>query len=96
MTYVETLASISSVLLGWAALREVRQTDSMSKSIIRYGNRLARIEGMLSNGIKTEVTVAARAAENSHAAVVSLREAFDAHADGEEDRIVETMKRRGY
>mgnify|MGYP001562750498 CR=1 FL=1 len=79
---IEQLAIGSVAMVGAVGLLLVRE-------IREQGQRLARIEGRLGNGIGSEIRSAREALDQ-------VQEELRTHVDGEEGRVLAALKRRGY
>ena len=91
---IETLATASGAILGWAWL--VREVGQISKKQSLHGERLGRIEGMLANGVSTEVRAARETIETVRDEIQAVRDVMREHVSGEEERFLGALKRRGY
>ena len=86
LTVTEVMAAISTAVLGWAAIRVVKQQDKANEVLAAHTVALAEIKKQLSNGL---VSVIHDIKESQHEMKTELHE----HAQGEEDRLVKAILR---
>ena len=89
VSIIEQLAIGSVTLVGTVGLLLARKLDRIAETQGEQGERLARIEGALGNGMQSQIRGTRETQER-------MQEELRTHVDGEEERIVGILKRRGY
>ncbi len=91
-----TLAGLTLLVVGWAALKLAGVVDRMDLKVDEQGERLARIEGALGNdGIIKELSKIGRLEAEVHGVRTDFRSfmsEFKDHADNEEERVLKIWR----
>ncbi len=97
-----TMAGITLLVVGWAALKLVSVVGLLHGKVDKQGERLARIEGRLGDGIAKDLSQIGSLKTEIHGLRGDFRrfidkfkdhvDKFTDHADHEEERILEVWR----